>query len=145
MGLETSKQKPELVGHIDGGARGNPGPGAYAAIIKTADGQPVVELAQHLGETTNNVAEYEGLLAVLQYAVEHKARALKVLSDSELLVRQIQGEYRVRSNGLKPLFRQAMELITRLESFTIVHVRREQNREADRLVNRILDAHREAI
>mgnify|MGYP001569777796 CR=1 FL=1 len=138
-------QNPELVAHIDGGARGNPGPAAYAAIVATPEGKPVKEISEFLGETTNNEAEYSGLLAALEYAVRHEARSLKVISDSELLVRQIRGEYKVKSDGLKPLFQQAKGLISRLESFSIAHVRREQNREADRLVNETLDAHRDGI
>jgi ribonuclease HI len=133
-------QRLELVAHIDGGARGNPGPAAYAAIITTPGAKGVKEISQFLGETTNNEAEYAALLAALEYAVGHGARSLKVFSDSELLVRQIRGEYKVKSAGLKPLFRKAQELISRLESFSITHLRREQNREADRLVNRTLDA-----
>jgi ribonuclease HI len=133
-------QRLELVAHIDGGARGNPGPAAYAAIITTPGAKVVKEISQFLGETTNNEAEYAALLAALEYAVGHGARSLKVFSDSELLVRQIRGEYKVKSAGLKPLFRKAQELISRLESFSITHLRREQNREADRLVNKTLDA-----
>ena len=134
-------QKPDLVAHIDGGARGNPGPAAFAVIVKTPEGKVVKQISEFLGATTNNVAEYAGLLAALEYAVGHGAKSLKVISDSELLVRQIRGEYKVKSDGLKPLFRQAKGLIAHLESFSIAHVRREQNREADRLVNQTLDAH----
>ena len=133
----------ELVAHIDGGARGNPGPAAYGVIVATPDGKPLAKLSEFLGEATNNEAEYAGLLAALEYAAHHRARSLKVISDSELLVRQIRGEYKVKSGGLKPLFQQARGLIARLESFSIAHVPREQNREADRLVNKTLDAHRD--
>jgi len=136
--------KTELVARIDGGARGNPGPAAYGVIVGTADGKPIARLSEFLGEATNNEAEYAALLAALEYAIHHRARSLKVFSDSELLVRQMGGEYKVKSDHLKPLFQQAQGLTARLESFSIAHVPREQNREADRLVNKILDAHRDA-
>jgi probable phosphoglycerate mutase len=129
-----------VVMHIDGASRGNPGPAAYAVVAKAADGAPLAALSKCLGETTNNVAEYEGLLAALDYALRHHHLRLKVLSDSELLVRQIQGSYKVKSADLKPLHQRAREMIARLEAFSIEHVRREQNREADRLVNQALDA-----
>jgi probable phosphoglycerate mutase len=137
--------EPDLVAHIDGGARGNPGPAAYAAIITRPDAKVVKEISHYLGETTNNIAEYAGLLAAVEFAVRHGTRSLRVISDSELLVRQIRGEYKVKSDGLKPLFRQVKDLISRLESFSITHVRREQNREADRLLNRTLDTHCDRI
>ena len=133
---------PETVAHIDGGARGNPGPAAYGVVMSTASGKLEKTLSGFLGKATNNEAEYRGLLAVLEYAVEHGIRKLKLFSDSELLVRQIRGEYKVKSDGLKPLHERAGELIARLESFRISHVPREQNRDADRLVNETLDAHR---
>jgi probable phosphoglycerate mutase len=129
-----------VVMHIDGASRGNPGPAAYAVVAKAADGAPLAALSKCLGETTNNVAEYEGLLAALDYALRHHHLRLKVLSDSELLVRQIQGSYKVKSVGLKPLHARARQMIGRLETFLIEHVRREENREADRLVNQALDA-----
>jgi len=132
----------EMVAHIDGGARGNPGPAAYGVVLATAAGKTEKTLSGFLGEATNNEAEYRGLLAALDYAVEHGIRKLRLFSDSELLVRQMRGEYKVKSDGLKPLHQRARELIARLESFRISHVPREQNREADRLVNETLDAHR---
>lgn len=96
-------------------------------------------LSKTLGHTTNNVAEYHALLAALEYAVEHQLRRLKVLTDSELLARQIQGSYKVRSPDLKPLYEHARRTIARFESFSIQHVRREQNSEADGLANLALD------
>ena len=131
---------PEMVAYIDGGARGNPGPAAYGVVLASAEGKTEKTLSGLLGEATNNEAEYRGLLAALEYAVTHAVRRLRVFSDSELLVRQIRGEYKVKSDGLKPLHQRALGLIARLESFRISHVRREQNREADRLVNEALDA-----
>src|SRR5208283_4889509 len=130
---------PEIVAHIDGGSRGNPGPAAYGVAIETAQGQAVTAFAKFIGETTNNFAEYQGLLAALQYALDHSYPRLRVLTDSELMARQISGRYKVRSPDLKPLHEKAQALIARLESFSIRHVYREQNREADRLANKAMD------
>lgn len=129
-----------VVMHIDGASRGNPGPAAYAVVVKAADEAPLAAFSECLGQATNNVAEYKALLAALGYALRHHYLHLKVVSDSELLVRQIQGSYKVKSAELRPLYRQARQMIERLESFSIEHVRREHNREADRLVNEALDA-----
>ena len=131
---------PEIVAHIDGGSRGNPGPAAYGVVIETAQGQPVKAFARFIGETTNNFAEYQGLLAALEYALNQGYRRLRVLTDSELMARQISGRYKVRSPDLKPLHDKAQALIARLESFSIRHVYREHNREADHLANKALDA-----
>jgi len=130
---------PEIVAHIDGGSRGNPGPAAYGVAIETAQGQPVTAFAKFIGETTNNLAEYQGLLAALEYALSHGYPRLRVLTDSELMARQISGRYKVRSPDLKPLHDKAQAMIARLESFSIRHVYREHNREADRLANKALD------
>lgn len=128
-----------LVAHIDGGARGNPGPAAYGVVIANQAGRRVAELSACLGARTNNYAEYSGLLAAMEYALRHGQRALKVLSDSELLVKQMRGHYKVKSPGLQELFTRARALQRQLQWFSIQHVRREQNREADRLVNLALD------
>lgn len=128
-----------LVAHIDGGARGNPGPAGYGAIIEDEMGRPVVELSDYLGKQTNNYAEYSGLLAALTYAAKHGFKALKVYSDSELMVKQIKGEYKVSNQALKELYARACKFIDDLEAFEINHVRREQNREADWLANRAMD------
>ena len=130
---------PEIVAHIDGGSRGNPGPAAYGVAIETAQGQPVTAFAKFIGETTNNFAEYQGLLAALEYALSHGYPRLRVLTDSELMARQISGQYKVRSPDLKPLHDKAQAMIARLESFSIRHVYREHNREADRLANKAMD------
>jgi probable phosphoglycerate mutase len=130
---------PEIVAHIDGGSRGNPGPAAYGVVIETAQAQPVAALAKFIGETTNNFAEYQGLLAALEFALSHGYPRLRVLTDSELMARQISGSYKVRSPDLKPLHDKARAMIARLESFSIRHVYREQNREADRLANQAMD------
>jgi len=128
-----------LVAHIDGGARGNPGPAAYGVVVEDQAGNKVAELSEYLGARTNNYAEYSGLLAALDYAVQHGPRALHVLSDSELMVRQMQGVYKMKSPALAELFARARTLEGQLDWFRIEHVRREMNRDADRLVNATLD------
>jgi probable phosphoglycerate mutase len=129
-----------VVMRIDGGSRGNPGPAAYAVVVEDAGGKPLKAFSKVLGHTTNNVAEYQGLLAALDYALRHHHLKLKVFSDSELMVRQVQGRYKVKSADLKPLHLKAREMIDRLETFAIEHVPREKNRQADRLLNQALDA-----
>jgi ribonuclease HI len=128
-----------LVAHIDGGARGNPGPAGYGVVITDQSGRKVAALSKYLGHRTNNFAEYSGLLAALQYALEHGCRALEVVSDSELLVRQINGQYKVRSPILLDVYRQAKSLIAKLDWFRISHVLRARNKEADALANRAMD------
>lgn len=124
-----------IIAYIDGGARGNPGPAGYGARIERADGTVLAELHGGLGVATNNVAEYHGLLAALQWAVDHGEREVLVRADSELLVRQMRGEYRVKHPGLQPLSVRARLLVMHLDSVTFEHVRRELNRDADRLSN----------
>jgi len=128
-----------LVAHIDGGARGNPGPAGYGVVIEDEAGRRVAELSEYLGPQTNNYAEYSALLAALTYALKHEFKALKVISDSELLVKQINSEYKVSSPTLKELYAQAMKKIDQLDCFEIRHVLREKNREADRLANLAMD------
>lgn len=135
---DPSEREPLTI-HIDGASRGNPGPASYAVIVKTAGGTPVASLAKRLGHATNNYAEYQALLAALDFAAGQGNRRVSVFSDSELLVRQIHGRYRVRSEDLKPLYTRAMSLIQSFESFSITHVVRAKNREADRLANQALD------
>ena len=129
------------VANIDGGARGNPGPAACAVIIRNANGEVMAELGEYLGIKTNNVAEYSGLLAALDWAAREKVVSLKVLSDSELLVRQMRGQYKVKNPALKELFDRAQAAVRKLQQFAIEHVRREANRDADRKVNQVLDSH----
>jgi len=129
-----------ITANIDGGARGNPGPAAYGVVVRNSKGQVLAELREYLGSQTNNVAEYSGLLAALGWAVREKQLSLKVLSDSELLVRQMRGQYKVKNPDLKLLYDRAQALVRKLQQFAIEHVRRESNREADRLVNEILDS-----
>jgi ribonuclease HI len=128
-----------LVAHVDGGSRGNPGPAGYGVVIQDETGRPLDKLSGYLGRQTNNYAEYSGLLAALDYALEHGPRALKVISDSELLVKQINGQYKVSSPALRELYEQARRKIHQLERFEIRHVLREKNREADRLANLAMD------
>jgi len=125
--------------HVDGGARGNPGPAGYGVAIKDASGHLVAELSEYLGHQTNNYAEYQGLLAALRYATENQIKALKVISDSELMVRQMKGIYKVRHPELRKLYHQAQQLVRRLEHFEIRHALREHNQIADRLANEAMD------
>jgi ribonuclease HI len=125
--------------YVDGGARGNPGPAGYGVRIEDADGTLIEELCGALGIATNNVAEYSGLLAALKWAVDHGEQEVQVRADSELLVKQMRGEYRVKHPGLQPLAARARLLIGQLDDVTFQHVRREQNKEADRLSNLGMD------
>ena len=128
-----------LLAHIDGGARGNPGPAGYGVVIKDESGSKVATLSDYLGHQTNNFAEYQGLIAALEFALQHRPKALKVISDSELLVRQIKGIYKVKNATLRDLHARAKELIAQLEWFSIRHALREHNQEADRLANAAMD------
>ena len=125
--------------YIDGGARGNPGPAGYGVRIEHPDGTLIEELYGGLGITTNNVAEYNGLLAALTWAIDHGQHEVQVRADSELLVKQMRGEYRVKHPGLQPLVARARVLIGQLDDVTFQHVRREHNKEADRLSNLGMD------
>jgi len=134
-----------LIIYIDGGSRGNPGPAAAGVVITTPDDVVVHEAGYFLGRMTNNVAEYTGLLRGLVLAVEQKAQQVRIYSDSQLMVRQITGEYRVKSDDLKPLFEQAQELLLQLPAWEIQHIPREQNKRADELVNLALDRKRDML
>lgn len=125
--------------NIDGGSRGNPGPASYGVVIRDPHGQVVAKLKKYIGRTTNNVAEYYGLIAALDYAQQHALRALRVESDSELLVRQMSGQYKVKSPELRPLYERARKMAQTFDSFKIGHVYREKNAEADALANEALD------
>ena len=125
--------------NIDGGSRGNPGPAAYGVIIRDGSGEVVAKLKKYIGRMTNNVAEYYGLIAALDYAESHKVKTIRVESDSELLVKQMRGQYKVKSEDLRPLFERALKMSKAFETFRIEHVYREQNREADALANEALD------
>ena len=133
------KRPVSLVAHIDGGARGNPGPAGYGVHVTDETGRVAAELYGYLGTATNNTAEYAALLALLEYAREQGADALRILSDSELLVRQIRGEYRVKHPGLQVLHGAARRLMESIPSVVVEHVPRERNVEADALANRAMD------
>ena len=124
----------------DGGARGNPGPAAYSFVLEGDDGTIVASGAEAIGVATNNVAEYRGLVAGLAKAVELAVPEVEVVSDSELMVKQMRGEYRVKNRPLQDLFREASRLADHLPRVTYTHVRRADNELADRLVNETLDA-----
>jgi ribonuclease HI len=125
--------------HVDGASRGNPGEAGFGVHVSAEDGSEVAALYGYLGTATNNVAEYQALLHGLRFALARGASRVEVYSDSELLVRQIEGRYRVKSAGLQPLHREARGLLARFTSARVAHVPRERNREADALANRAVD------
>ena len=128
-----------VTAHIDGGARGNPGPAGYGVVITDAQGKKIAEISQYLGHHTNNYAEYNGLLAVLRYAIAQKINSLKIISDSELMVRQMKGIYKVRHPELRKLYEEAQHLTAQIEHVEIRHALREHNQDADRLANQAMD------
>jgi ribonuclease HI len=137
---ETASPRGDwFTAHCDGGSRGNPGPSAFGAVIEDAQGREVARLAKFLGRQTNNYAEYSGLLAVLNWAIENGARCLRVVSDSELMVKQMKGQYKVANPGLRPLWEEAKRLARQLDGFEIRHTLRGGNKEADRLANEAMD------
>jgi len=139
--FESRENPPQhyLIAHSDGGARGNPGPAGYGVVIQDEAGRKVAALSEYLGHQTNNFAEYQGLIAALEYAVKHGPKSLKLISDSELLVRQIKGIYKVKNAVLQDLHGRAKELIAQLDWFSIGHALREHNQEADQLANEAMD------
>jgi probable phosphoglycerate mutase len=128
-----------ITAHCDGGSRGNPGPSGYGAVLEDASGRVLAELSQFLGIQTNNYAEYSGLLGVLRWAIEHNVKRLRVISDSELMVKQMQGKYSVKSPVLKPLFDEAKIMARRIPSFEMRHTLRGGNKVADKLANDAMD------
>jgi probable phosphoglycerate mutase len=127
------------IAHCDGGSRGNPGPAGYGAIVEDAKGNTLAELSEFLGIQTNNYAEYSGLLAVLRWAIEHGVQRLRVISDSELMVKQMQGKYKVASPVLRPLYEDARKMARRIETLEMRHTLRGGNKVADRLANEAMD------
>jgi ribonuclease HI len=125
--------------HCDGGSRGNPGPSGYGAVVEDPNGRVVAKLSEFLGMQTNNYAEYSGLLAVLKWAGENGAKRLRVVSDSELMVKQMKGQYKVASPVLRPLYEEAKRSAGRLDKFEMRHTLRGGNKEADRLANEAMD------
>ena len=136
---QKSPKSSWINAHCDGGARGNPGPAGYGALLQDDEGNVVAELSEFLGMRTNNFAEYSGLLGCLQFALDHHHPRLRVVSDSELMVKQIQGKYQVKSPDLKPLYEEAKRRIAKLEAFEISHALRHKNKDADRLANEAID------
>lgn len=140
---DTSGAIDTVLVYCDGGARGNPGPAAIGAVVLDGSHDPPRRLAtvsERIGNTTNNVAEYRALIAGLEAAAEFNARAVEVRADSELIVRQVQGRYRVRQSHLRPLHESVMRLLGAYKEVVLTHVRREENVDADVLVNAALDA-----
>jgi ribonuclease HI len=136
---ETSPSADWVNAHCDGGARGNPGPAGYGAVVTDAHGRILAQLSEFLGNRTNNYAEYSGLLGVLQWALDNHHPRLRVVSDSELMVKQIQGKYKVNSPDLRPLWQEARNRIAQLDRFEISHALRHKNKDADRLANEAMD------
>ena len=127
--------------NVDGGSRGNPGPAAVGIVIRSEDGDVIDDAAEPIGAATNNVAEYRALIRGIELAAQHGATELDLYGDSELVVKQVRGEYKVKDAGLKPLHAEARAALSAFERWSFSHVRREQNAEADALVNQALDAH----
>lgn len=135
----AAKKNTWVTAYCDGGSRGNPGPAGYGVYVEDAEGRKLAELNEYLGKKTNNFAEYSALLAALDYALQNGIAKLRVIADSELLVKQIQGKYRVNSTDLRPLYEGALSRIRQLKGFEIQHVLREKNRRADQLANLAMD------
>jgi ribonuclease HI len=129
----------KLVVNVDGGARGNPGPAAVGAVVQDAAGEILEERGERIGKATNNVAEYRALLLGIERASELGANELELIGDSELIVRQVKGEYKVKDATLRELHGEVKRALRPFERWSIRHVRREHNAEADRLVNQVLD------
>ena len=139
MEASSSESGGWYTAHCDGGSRGNPGPSGYGAVVEDPSGKIVARLSEFLGRQTNNYAEYKGLISVLDWAQQHGARRLRVVSDSELMVKQMKGQYKVASPGLRPLWEEAKRLAGKLERFDMRHTLRGGNKEADQLANDAMD------
>ncbi|HKO38843.1 MAG TPA: ribonuclease HI family protein [Solirubrobacterales bacterium] len=125
--------------NVDGGARGNPGPAAIGVVVRDGSGEVLEELGERIGEATNNVAEYKALLRGIELAAEQGGTELELIGDSELVVRQVEGKYKVKNAGIKPLHAEVKKALGGFDSWSIRHVRRAENADADRLVNAALD------
>jgi ribonuclease HI len=128
-----------LVVNVDGGARGNPGPAAIGVVVRDSGGAVLEEVGERIGEATNNVAEYRALLRGIELAAAHGATELELVGDSELVVRQVEGRYKVKNAGMKELYAEVKRALADFNSWSIRHVRRAENADADRLVNQALD------
>ncbi len=137
--LKDSLNVNKVIIYTDGAARGNPGPAAIGAIIKDEKGNLVASISRRIGVTTNNQAEYQAIIAALEKAISLGARHVELKSDSELVVKQINGQYKIKNTALRPLYQKVVQLIGSLESFSISYIPREQNAEADALANKALD------
>jgi probable phosphoglycerate mutase len=142
--LFSALEPQEIVAYVDGGARGNPGPAGYGVRVEEPDGTLIEEFGESIGIATNNVAEYRGLIAALEWARSHRARVVHVRSDSLLLVQQMLGRYKVKNEGLQPLHAKARLIASDIGKVSFEHVRREANRHADRLANAAMDDARQA-
>jgi ribonuclease HI len=129
----------KLLVNVDGGARGNPGPAAIAAVVQDAGGAVLEERGERIGRATNNVAEYKAMLRGIELALAHGADEVEMIGDSELIIRQIEGRYKVKKADLKPFHAEAKELLGKFDRWSVRHVKREQNSDADALVNEALD------
>lgn len=141
VGNATGWPKAVIV-HTDGASRGNPGPASIGITVTTADGETVYEYAEMLGDQTNNFAEYMAVKRALSLAVSNSVQALTLRSDSQLLIRQLIGEYKVKAEGLKPLYLECLEMSRKIPKMSFEHVRREENKRADQLANWVLDGRR---
>lgn len=136
----AKEQQLKVTVNVDGGARGNPGPAAVGVVVRDESGKIIEERGETIGKATNNVAEYKAMLLGIERAREIGADEVELIGDSELIVKQIQGKYKVKNAGMKPLHAQAKEALAGFDSWSIRHVKRELNADADRLVNEALDA-----
>src|ERR1700760_2665388 len=139
MSSELFDSGDEIVAYCDGGSRGNPGPAGFGVYIQDSAGKAVAELSEFLGTHTNNFAEYSALLAALEFAINHGHKSLRVVSDSELMVKQMKGQYRVNSPELRPLYEEARRRVSQVDHFQIQHVLREKNRHAHRRATLAMD------
>jgi probable phosphoglycerate mutase len=139
MGSPAAENPGRYTAHCDGGSRGNPGPAGYGAVIEDSQARVVARLSEYLGKQTNNYAEYSALLAVLDWAIKNGAKHLRVVSDSELMVKQMKGLYKVKNPGLIPLWEEAKRRAAKLDRFEMSHTLRDDNQEADRLANEAMD------
>jgi ribonuclease HI len=134
-----SESSEILIAHCDGGSRGNPGPSGYGAVIEDKNGRILARLSEYLGKRTNNFAEYSALLGVLEWCLKNNHHRIRVVADSELMVKQMKGQYKVNSPDLRPLWEEARRRASKLERFEIVHTLRGGNKEADQLANDAMD------
>jgi ribonuclease HI len=141
----SSKMYDKLITYSDGGARGNPGPAGAGGVVQTPNGEILAEVSEYLGVTTNNIAEYKALILTLQKASRFGSKSLEVRADSELMVKQLKGEYKVKNEGLKPLYAEAKELLARYKNVTVKHVYRSDNKQADELANEAMDRQESSI